>query len=631
MGKTTESLGDLLTGFAADLDDATLLAQFADPLAGPAAILGNATTRFLYDLGAYQRTSAAGAALAAGRLHAGPRDPRLRPGGAAALPRRPADHEVPVPLRLLRRLRPGDPAQGAGRARPGHRRRPAVSPRWAGSGWTIFDNKGRPVRHYEPFFSATNGFEFAAQTGVSTVAVLRPAGPRRGHAASRQQLGEDGLRPLARAAAGTATTPCWSPTRAPTPTSATTSSGCSAPRPFTSWYELRIGGTYGATAAGPGRAAGRGAARRPPHAATPGGHAPRLARPGLPGGRRQRRRGPLSGPHRLRHRGPAAGRLRRAGQAGGGVRATAARSRAAGPVPGRHATWPASPLYHVNADGGARRGLTNVAGQPIRSWDARGHAFRLVYDPAQRPTQRYVSTGRRRRRSCIDLSVYGEGQPAANLCGRLFRALRHGRLPGEQPVRLQGQPGGQRPAARRGLPPGRRLDAAGQPDHRRRSSTPPRPPPGWCRPATAAGTGSPAARVYDALNRPVQLVTPHNPAMQPDVIAARLRRGGPAQPGRRLAAAGRRARRAARPGHGRPARGHRHRLQRPRPAGLDLLRQRHRLGLRLRPADLPADAAHHHPARRRSPPASRPCRTWPTTTTRSATSPGSATTPTPRT
>ena len=47
-------------------------------------------------------------------------------------------------------------------------------------------------------------------------------------------------------------------------------------------------------------------------------------------------------------------------------------------------------LYQVNADGGARRGLTNVAGQPIRSWDARGHAFRLVYDPA--PAARRTAT-----------------------------------------------------------------------------------------------------------------------------------------------------------------------------------------------------------------------------------------------
>ena len=69
---------------------------------------------------------------------------------------------------------------------------------------------------------------------------------------------------------------------------------------------------------------------------------------------------------------------------------------------------------------GARRSLVSVARQPIRSWDARGHAFRLAYDPVQRPTRRYVSTGGAAE-ILIYLSVYGEGQPAANLNGRLFR------------------------------------------------------------------------------------------------------------------------------------------------------------------------------------------------------------------
>ena len=58
MGKTTETAGDLLTGFVIDLDEVALQAQFGDPLADPAAALGDATTRFLYDLGAYQRTRA---------------------------------------------------------------------------------------------------------------------------------------------------------------------------------------------------------------------------------------------------------------------------------------------------------------------------------------------------------------------------------------------------------------------------------------------------------------------------------------------------------------------------------------------------------------------------------------------
>ena len=39
-----------------------------------------------------------------------------------------------------------------------------------------------------------------------------------------------------------------------------------------------------------------------------------------------------------------------------------------------------SALYRFNTDAGARRSLSNVVGNPIRNWDARGHAFRMVYD-----------------------------------------------------------------------------------------------------------------------------------------------------------------------------------------------------------------------------------------------------------
>ena len=52
---------------------------------------------------------------------------------------------------------------------------PCVNPRWVGSGWTIFNNKGKPVRQYEPFFSATHGFEFGVQIGVSPVLFYDPA------------------------------------------------------------------------------------------------------------------------------------------------------------------------------------------------------------------------------------------------------------------------------------------------------------------------------------------------------------------------------------------------------------------------------------------------------------------------
>src|SRR6185369_3996374 len=47
-----------------------------------------------------------------------------------------------------------------------------VDPRWVGTGRTLFNNKGNPVKQYEPYFSATSAFESEAeivQTGVTAI------------------------------------------------------------------------------------------------------------------------------------------------------------------------------------------------------------------------------------------------------------------------------------------------------------------------------------------------------------------------------------------------------------------------------------------------------------------------------
>ena len=270
-------------------------------------------------------------------------------------------------------------------------------------------------------------------------------------------------------------------------------------------------------------------------------------------------------------------------------------------------------------------------GKPIRAWDARGHAFRLRYDLARRPTHRYVSTDGAAE-ILLDAAIYGEGLPAANLCGRLFRHYDSAGCQGTR-VRLQGQPAARRPPARGGVPParstGRRsptsptaaaLDAAAL---RRRAGADRRRRSGQVRAQHALRRAEPA----------VQTVTPHSADDEAE------RRSGPAttRPGcssqvdvwlQQAAAPAA----PARPGHRRPARGHRHRLQRPRPARRDRLRQRHRHDLRLRPADVPARPASHDAARLASPPAQQ-TRPGPDVLLR----PGrqhhaaSATTPTPRT
>jgi RHS repeat-associated protein len=167
-------------------------------------------------------------------------------------------------------------------------------------------------------------------------------------------------------------------------------------------------------------------------------------------------------------------------------------------------------LYHVSADGGARRSLVNVAGKVIRNWDARGHAFRLLYDAALRPVNRYVSTNGAAE-ILIGLSVYGEGQPGANLCGRLFRGYdMAGYLENSQYdykgnllVSVRQLAAGYHAAVDwaplSGLTTAAQLDAAAAG-------------------LLSAGDSFTGSTVFDALNRPVQVVPPHSTAMSPDVI-----------------------------------------------------------------------------------------------------------------
>lgn len=51
-----------------------------------------------------------------------------------------------------------------------------VSPRWVGSAWIIFNNKGQPVRQYEPFFTDRHEFEFDVRIGISPVVFHDPTG-----------------------------------------------------------------------------------------------------------------------------------------------------------------------------------------------------------------------------------------------------------------------------------------------------------------------------------------------------------------------------------------------------------------------------------------------------------------------
>ena len=165
-GKPGEPVGDSLASFVSDLDETTVLAQLAAPLADPQAVLGSASTRLVYDLGAFARSVAQGApAQPAGVCTFARETHAADPGGAST--------RIQVGLSYSDGF--GREIQKKARAAPADSGPMAGQPRWIGSGWTVFNNKGKPVRQFEPFFTATSAFEFGLQVGVSAVLFYDPA------------------------------------------------------------------------------------------------------------------------------------------------------------------------------------------------------------------------------------------------------------------------------------------------------------------------------------------------------------------------------------------------------------------------------------------------------------------------
>jgi RHS repeat-associated protein len=168
-GRPGDTRGSALDGVEPDLDAATVAAYLDDPLGTAPALLGGASTRLVYDLFAFFRTRD---------------DAQPQPPAAATLSRESYDGDLGSGqlTRIQQALAYSD---GFGRAlqrkalaAPG----PAggsgadADPRWVASGWTIVNNKGLPVRQYEPFFTRTHRFEAAVQVGVSPIVCYDPAG-----------------------------------------------------------------------------------------------------------------------------------------------------------------------------------------------------------------------------------------------------------------------------------------------------------------------------------------------------------------------------------------------------------------------------------------------------------------------
>ncbi|MCP9470217.1 MAG: FG-GAP-like repeat-containing protein [Nitrospira sp.] len=183
MGKPEETLGDSLEDFVADLDETTVLNHLHNPLAGPHSILGRATTWLVYDLFAYQRTKD-GADPQPAVVHTLTRETHESDlNGQQTKVQHSFSYSDGFGREIQKKIQaePGPVPQrdAGGRIIVGVDGQPVmtpydVSPRWVGSGWTVFNNKGKPVRQYEPFFTDTHRFEFEPKIGVSPVLFYDP-------------------------------------------------------------------------------------------------------------------------------------------------------------------------------------------------------------------------------------------------------------------------------------------------------------------------------------------------------------------------------------------------------------------------------------------------------------------------
>ena len=247
-----------------------------------------------------------------------------------------------------------------------------ASVRWVGSGWTIYNNKGKPVRQFEPFFSDTHRFDGEVRVGVSPILIYDPLMRVVGtihpdHTwefvsfdAWRQETWDVNDTVLI-------ADPRTDQSVDPVLRAAFRQLYRDAPPP--NWYASRIGGDLGAEE----REAAEKAAT---HAATP--NVVHLDPMGRPAVTVQHNRARTDAPDEFYET-----RVER--DIEGNERAV---FDALGRCVMRYDyDMLGRAIRSASIDAGARRTLHDVAGEPVLSWDSRGHCVRTVYDALRRPTE----------------------------------------------------------------------------------------------------------------------------------------------------------------------------------------------------------------------------------------------------
>jgi RHS repeat-associated protein len=382
MGKEGENKGDSFANFNADLTAAEIKAFFdaANPRSLAIQHLGTATTRIIYDL---ERTPVCAVAIAR-ETHASDL------GGG----------QTKVQLSFVYSDGFGREAQTKVQAEPGSidpivPNSPIRDPRWVGTGAKVYNNKGKPVRQFEPFFSPTHKFGIE-KWGVSStlfydpiervVATLHP-----NHTYEKVVFD-----------AWQQTTYDVNDTVTFDPKSDRDVLAFFTKLPdadyLPTWYQQRLGGALGTEEKGAAEKAAK-------HADTPTvAYFDTLGRTFLTvadngNGQKFKTHVELDLEGNQRSVKDALDRI----------------------VMKYDYDMLGDRIHQASMEAGDRWMLNNVAGKPMRMWDSREHILRTTYDELQRPTQLFVKTSTDPE-FLAEKTIYGEGQGATtNHRGRIYQ------------------------------------------------------------------------------------------------------------------------------------------------------------------------------------------------------------------
>jgi RHS repeat-associated protein len=390
MGKASETLGDAFANFNADLTQAEIKAFFDADNPRSLAInhLGTSTTRIIYDL---ERTPVCAAAIA--------RETHVSDQGGG---------QTRVQLSFVYSDGFGREAQTKVQAEPGSRdpavaNSPRLDPRWVGTGAKVYNNKGKPVRQYEPFFSPTHHFGIE-QWGVSSTLFYDPVERVVATLHPNHTYEKVVFDPWQQATYDVNDTVTFDPKNDPDIGRFLTRLSDADYLP--SWYQQRINGFLGTEE----QSAAEKAAT---HADTPTiAHFDTLGRAFLTVADNG-----AAGKYETRVELDIEGNQRSVTDALGRK------------VMVYDYDLLGHRIHQASMEAGERWMLNNVAGKPIRAWDSRGHTFRTEYDPLLRPLRSFVTSANAanpNQELLTDRIIYGEQHPnnlQRNLRGKLYLHL----------------------------------------------------------------------------------------------------------------------------------------------------------------------------------------------------------------